>query len=284
LNCISNIASSASLHINLLTDLEKPRVEYLLSTGMPFDSAKAKAQKEVLNIFNISLTGIQHSENLDISQTGDGNAALLAISTILQGFRTESELSSILALISNDIKSDGVLNDPSLKSSLIDHAILLDTISIRSNISNFYSGLGISASIPYFEKYVRQFITSSSFSVTNSVFTFPATGLYGNNILSKNQLTYSAGDLSLTGQGKKCSHLKIRIHLLTGSPYFWQMGTNNNLNISNYDFTNNEQFFTVIDPAMSFDVQTSFSPGTFLIEYFETNSSTPTFSKTITVN
>ena len=190
-----------------------------------------------------------------------------------------------MALISNDIRSDGILNDSSTKSSLIDHALLLDTVSIRSNISNFYSSLGISASIPHFEKYIRQFIASSSFPITNSVFTFPATGLYGSNILFKSQLIYTIGDLSLAGQGKRCSHLKVRIHLLSGTSWGCDFNTNNNLNITYYDPINKEQFFTAIDPASPFDLHIVFSySGTFLIEYFEINSTTPTFSKTITVS
>ena len=290
LDCIANVGNSGTLHINLLTHLEMPRVEYLLTTGLPFDSAKNKAQREVLNIFNISLTSIQHSETLDISQTGDGNAVLLAISSILQGFRTESELSSLLALISNDIKNDGILNDSSAKSSLIDHALLIDTISIRNNISNFYLNLGVSASIPHFEKYINQFIISTNFIPTNSVMTFPATGAYGNNILFKNQTTYSGLDQSFTGQLKKCAYLKIRIHVISGSQFGNVLGTSNNLSISNYDNVNNQQFYTVIDPTLPFDLHLNFNGppagggGSYLIEYFEKNSTTPTFSKTITVS
>jgi hypothetical protein len=41
---------------------------------------------------------------LDTSQTGEDNAILLAISLIIQGFRTESELTDLLANISTDIR------------------------------------------------------------------------------------------------------------------------------------------------------------------------------------
>lgn len=282
LNCIADIQASIPVNINLLTHLEKPRVEYLLAQGLPFDSAKTQAQTEILDIFNISLANIQNSENLDISQAGEGNAALLAVSSILQGFRTESELSTLLAVISNDIKTDGVLNDASSKSSLIDQALLLDTISIRSNISDFYSSQGITASIPYFEKFITQFIINSNFTRTNSVFSFPSLGFYGENILNKNQLTYSSGQKSFAGKGGKCSFLKIRLHVISGNP--WSYSYNISINVTNYDNSQKEQFFTVIDPSAAFDAYFIFQSGTYLVEYFETNSSTPTFSKTITVN
>lgn len=284
LNCLTDVASSGAVHINLLTHLEKPRIEYLLNTGISFDSAKNEAQREILNIFNMSSNGIQNSEQLDISQTGEGNGMLLAVSCILQGFRTESELSSLLSVISNDIQSDGVLNDSNAKSSIIDHALLLDTISLRANVSNFYSSLGNSSAIPDFEKHIQHFINNSSFVITNSVITYPNTGQYGPNVLVKTQLTYntSAPQVSLTGQLKKCSRLKIRLHKISGG--YWYYSDHNNMNISSYDFATNEQFFTVIDSDLPFDVRLSLTdPGTFLVEYFEKDLLIPSFSKTITV-
>lgn len=285
LQCITDVENSDPVHINLLTHLEKPRVEYLLSTGTSFDSAKSEAQREILNIFNISTPGVLYSEHLDISQTGDGNAMLLAISCVLQGFRTESELSALLSVISNDIRTDGVLNDSNAMSSIIDHALLLDTISLRNNVSNYYLNLGINATIPHFEKYIQQFINNSTFSITNSVITYPNSGQYGPNILIKTQLNYSVAlpNVSLTGELKRCSNLKIRMHKINGG--YWYYSNSSNLNISSYDFTNNEQFFTVIDSNIPFDVNLKlYDAGTFLIEYFERDLLVPSFSKTITVN
>lgn len=285
LNCITNLLDTNSVNVNLLTHLEKPRVEYLLSTGLPFDSAKTKALKEILNIFYFPNNITQHSENLDISKSGNANAILLAISAILQGYRTESELSVLLATISNDIKVDGLLNDNSIKSSIIDHAIYLDTVRIRNNINNYYNSLGINATVPHFEYYISQFINNCGYAITNSAISYPPYGQHGNNILDKNQTLYYGSDFSFKGQLKKCMQLKIRIHKISGSTtYGWEGGTNHNLSITNYDFTNNEQFFTVIDPNLPFDLHLVFPSGTFLIEYFEKDFNTPTYSKTITTN
>ncbi|MFI5141107.1 MAG: carboxypeptidase-like regulatory domain-containing protein [Bacteroidia bacterium] len=289
LNGIASVADTTPLNINLLTDLEAPRVEYLLSKGIAFDSAKSQAQREVLSIFNVSVSGIRHSEHLDISQTGDGNASLLAVSVILQGFRTESELSNILAVISNDIQTDGILNDSTTKSSLIDHTLLLDTISIRSNLSGYYTGLNVSASIPHFEKYIRQFITNTTFHPTNSVLKYPVNGSYGSNLLYKSQTTYaqSNGQTSFAGQLTKCSYLKIRMHFISGSHGPWSYSsTIGSVSVTSYDYTNQEQFFTVTNPSQPFDLQFWTNSGdVYLIEYFEISSSnTPTFSKTVTIN
>ncbi len=282
---IADISYATSLHVNILTHLEKPRVEYLLGTGMPFDSAKKVAQADVLNIFNISASGIQNSEYLDISDAGDGNAILLAISAILQGFRTESELSSLLSLIGGDIRSDGVINDTAAMSSIIDHAVLLDTASIRANITSYYLNLGITPAIPSFEYYIQQFIANSSFPLTNAVITYPATGMYGDNILVKSGLVFNGSSFSMKAGLKRCSQLKIRLHLISGSVWYYSMNTAGNWNIGSYDYTTQDQFFTVINSEQPSDLEITFQTGrTYLVEYFETNLSTVSFSKTITVN
>ncbi|HNS13191.1 MAG TPA: hypothetical protein PKM97_11310 [Bacteroidia bacterium] len=285
LNGISDISNATARHVNILTHLEKPRVEYLLGTGVPFDSAKKVAQTDVLNIFNISSSGLANSEYFDISNPGVGNAILLAVSSIVQGFRSESELSSILAEISNDIRTDGVLNNNSSMSSLIDHAILLDTNSIRNNITNYYLNFGVTPSIPNFENHIQHFVTNSTFPITNSVINYPATGTYGDNILDKGQQVYTGSQFSMKANLKKCSQFKIRMQLISGSVWGNYISTTNNWNISVYDNISKEQFYTVANPEQPSDLKITFQAGgVYLIEYFDINLSTPSFSKTFSVN
>ena len=134
---------------------------------------------------------------MDISSSGEDNAILLAISCILQGYRTESELSELISDISLDIKNDGILNDALLGSSIINHAIYLDTIKIKTNLQNRYSSIGSNYSIPPFGKYIKQFVENTSFQITGSVFNFSSNGFYGPNILDLNQTNYSTGTVSL---------------------------------------------------------------------------------------
>jgi hypothetical protein len=142
----------------LLSHLEKDRTEYLLGQGKTFQEAKKQAQKEILNIFSISRNDMKYSETLDISSEGDDNAILLAISVILQGYRTTGELSELLANIATDIRTDGVLNSGSLGTQLINDAKLLNLSNIRTNLVSRYKDLGLTASIPDFEKYVTNFM------------------------------------------------------------------------------------------------------------------------------
>ena len=83
LQALSDLTDRSSVNVNLMTHLEKKRVEYLIDNSkMTFAAAKTQAQGEIIKIFNIDNVTLSNSETLDISQSGDGNAVLLAISAI----------------------------------------------------------------------------------------------------------------------------------------------------------------------------------------------------------
>ena len=186
LNAISVISDEKNININVLTHLEKARVEYLMTNNsLTIDEAKSQAQSEVLAIFNIS-ESIDSSEDLDISSQTTGDAVLIAVSSILQGFRSESEYSELMANIITDIRTDGELNSSSLGSQLISQAVLLNASDITSNLISRYESLGMNISVPEFESYITNFINNSEFTLDNSlVMDYPETGSQGfPNILS----------------------------------------------------------------------------------------------------
>jgi hypothetical protein len=156
LQAFSDLTDSSSVNVNLMTHLEKKRVEYLMDNSkMTFAAAKTQAQAEIMKIFNIDNVTLGNSETLDISKSGDGNAVLLAISAILQSDKTEAELTELLSTINTDIRTDGTLDSTTTKATLVTAMDYLKSrrSTIRSNIESRYSNLGISATIPAFESY-----------------------------------------------------------------------------------------------------------------------------------
>lgn len=155
LQALSDLNDNSSVNVNLMTHLEKKRVEYLIDAGSTFAAAKTQAQTEIMKIFNIENVSLGSSETLDISKSGDGNAVLLAISAILQSDKTEAELTELLSTINTDIRTDGALDSTTTKATLVTAmAYIKDRRgTIRSNIESRYSTLGISATIPAFESY-----------------------------------------------------------------------------------------------------------------------------------
>jgi hypothetical protein len=184
LAALADVTNAASVNVNLLTHLEKSRVEYLMRTEKKsFDAAKKQAQGEILAIFNISKSHVANSEQLNITQSGEDNAILLAISAILQAKRTESELTELLSKISLDIEKDGNLDNTTLQSAILDEAYLLDQKSVRTNIVKRYSELGVSVSPADFEKHINNFIQKSTFTFTKAI-QYPAATSTGINLLS----------------------------------------------------------------------------------------------------
>jgi hypothetical protein len=311
LYALADISNKSNININLLTHLEKSRIEYLIKAGKSFSEAKAQAQKEILAIFNIERNNIQASECLNIIEQGEDNAILLAISTILQGLRTESEMTELLSNISTDIKTDGILNNSALGSALINQAVALDTVDIKNNLIKRYNEIGATTSVPFFGKYIANFIKNTPFEITQSLITYPEKGLYGDNILSLTQTNYKAStggilnNLSMNVHLLRGSALKIQITSLdydtiyylppdpiVGSPgavylsgkWGYTMGTGSNWLIDNFDINKMTQIFTALESDKTCDLQISFERGTYLIEYFEMNATEPTRKKTIYCN
>ena len=207
---LSDVNEKSNMNVNLLSSLEKSRVNYLVNNGKSFSEAKRLAQKEILTIFEIEKNEIANSEWLDISKAGDDNAILLAISVIMQGYLPVSDLSELLANISSDIHEDGVLNNKALGTILINNAKAIKLNKIRSNLENRYKYLSMDAIIPDFEKYVNQFIDNTKFEFTGGI-KYPETGGHGFNILDKNKTEYTSGTYSMKAILPEGSNLRVKI-------------------------------------------------------------------------
>ncbi len=207
---LADVTETSDINVNVFSNLEKNRVQYLVSGGMNFKEAKQQAQSEILSIFEIGNEGITDSELLDISKPGDGNAALLAASVILQGYLPVSELSELLANISTDIREDGVLNSSQLGTTLINNARTINLAEIRQNLALKYETLGLTTTVPDFEKYVNQFIENTDFEFTAFI-EYPPTGKHGLNLLDPEKTNYTNGTYSLRAILPAGTSLKVEI-------------------------------------------------------------------------
>ena len=272
LYALSDISNRSMVNVNILSHLEKGRIEYLVSDGMTYNEAKEQAEREILNIFSISKSDIAAFDSLDISKEGDDNAILLAVSIITQGFRTESELSDLLANIATDIRQDGQLNSTSLGSLLVNDARLLDLEEVRSNIEKRYKDLGMDVTIPRFEEYVKLFLDNTKYEITNNI-EYPEFSSYGENILFGDKTEFGS-KLSLAANLPKGSSLKI---VIKGGIWAFFINPDGPINWSNniYRFETEQQTFTAIESGKRCDLKFDFFTGD-TIEYYENNSATPT--------
>ncbi len=207
---LADVTETSDINVNVLSNLEKNRVQYLVSNGTNFKDAKQQAQAEILSIFEIESDNISDSERLDISKPGDGNAALLAASVILQGYLPVSELSELLANISTDIREDGILNSAQLGTTLINNARLIKLAEIRQNLASKYETLGLATVVPNFEKYVNQFIENTDFEFTAFI-EYPPSGKHGLNLLDPDKTNYTNGTYSMRAILPAGKRLKVEI-------------------------------------------------------------------------
>ncbi|MEM6845871.1 MAG: hypothetical protein AAF632_26920 [Bacteroidota bacterium] len=152
---LANISNIGSINVNLLSHLERNRVVYLIQEEeLSFTTAKVQAQREILSAFGIVSDSIGYSEQLDISQDGDQNAILLAISAILQSSNSVAELSELSGNFITDLREDGIVNSEAIQTRLEEQAKSLDLPQIRRNLEDRYAEMGIEATIPNFEQYI----------------------------------------------------------------------------------------------------------------------------------
>lgn len=159
LNAYSDLQARNSVNINLLTHLEYYRVGYLMENGLEstIKASKKRAQQEIFAAFGINNEGFGYSEDMDVFGEGDQNAALLAISILLQGDRSEADLSGLLASFSKDIEEDGKWDDKAIRGTIAKWAlkkIVADSLNVfRKNVESW--GLG---EVPEFEKHISAFV------------------------------------------------------------------------------------------------------------------------------
>ncbi len=127
-------------------------------------AAKKQAQAEILKAFHIDASQFKaESEDLDVFGKTDADAALLAISILLQRDSTETELSVLLTDMANDMEKDGEWNDSAKRAEIAEWAATMDSsvLTSASKLATFrynVSKWGLNGgNVPNFEKFVRLF-------------------------------------------------------------------------------------------------------------------------------
>ena len=165
LQAYTDVLSRKKANVNLLTQLEMNRVYYLVTQEKKrFKVAKHQAQMEILDAFHVDTTGFnKSSEDLNVFGNTEADAALLAISILLQGDSSETALSVLLTEIADDMESDGKWDDSQTRAHLADWAATMDSsvsasssklAVFRSHVKDWKLGGG---NVPDFEKYIRKF-------------------------------------------------------------------------------------------------------------------------------
>lgn len=157
LYALTDLSDRDEVNVNLLTHLEYERsLNLATSEGMTVAKAKKQAEKEIFATFGIE-GDFESSEDLNIFGSGDGSAALLAISTLMQGDLKEADFSKRLADYATDIETDGAWDNEKAKTAIADWAAKTSLKGGLAGIRKNIEGWELSDKVPAFEKYVNNF-------------------------------------------------------------------------------------------------------------------------------
>ncbi len=165
LRALTDMRKRSNANVNLLTTLEFDRVYYLVTREhKTVKQAKAQAQKEIFDAFYIDTAIVAgSSEDLDVFGEGDGNAALLAISILLQRDTSETALTVLMTEIANGLETTGKWDDLAARAAVAKWALEVDTgdASRLNDFRNHVYGWGL-GEVPEFEKHIRRFANLES--------------------------------------------------------------------------------------------------------------------------
>ena len=157
LRALTDLSDRKKVNINLLTHLEYERVMYLVSKKKKsIADAKAQAEKEVLASFGIE-GDFGESEDLNIFESGDGNAALLAVSVLMQSNVDVAGLTERIGEFSIALAESGSWDDADTKTAIADWACDVDLKGSLSKVRKNVEDWKYADSVPAFEKYVANF-------------------------------------------------------------------------------------------------------------------------------
>ena len=139
-------AAEDSTSVDILDMLSEPRVEQLLMNHVPEELVHVQAKREAAAAFGID----------SVQLASDSGAVMLAVSAMVQNRASKEEMQNFIRNLGEDLKGDGVWNDPNWKIRIADWVVGLDSSwkynDVRNNAAPFYGG-----NVPYFERYMREF-------------------------------------------------------------------------------------------------------------------------------
>ncbi len=158
MNALVDLLERKTANINLFTHLEAGRVKNLVQhKQMNVQSAKARARKEVFNVFHIDTTGFNTPfETMNVLGETDAEASLLAMSILLQNM-SDKTIPELIAGMADDFAKNGAWTDSLNKAKLAEETIFPDFMGAYAFYRSNMIESGLSAKVPYFEKYLRYF-------------------------------------------------------------------------------------------------------------------------------
>ena len=162
LHALTDLKDRKNVNINLLTELEYERLMFLVTEkGKKFADAKARAEKEVLAAFDIKGDFVEF-ENLNIFESGDENAALLAVSVMMQAETDDAGLVTRMEKFVESFAETGKWKDSTTKNAISEWAVEATANGGLDSIRKNVEGWGLGDTVPAFEKFIEAYADGDS--------------------------------------------------------------------------------------------------------------------------
>ena len=169
LKALVDLSNRDSVNVNVLTHLEYERVHHLVTReNYTVEKAKQKAQQEILKRFHFELDSVPSAENLNIFGSTDADAALLAVSMLLQRDSSSIVLSLLLNEVSNGFSEKGEWTgsrSDSVFAGLAEWAMAMnynDQSNKFGDVRNSILKWKLSTTISDFEQQIHKFFSIES--------------------------------------------------------------------------------------------------------------------------
>jgi hypothetical protein len=318
LQALTDLSNKSTVNINALTHVIRTRVEKHLEDGKDFATANSLAKDELLSFF-FNIQGIQKDfDQLDITQGNDDNAILLAFSVMMMGpFYNPAELVELLTKLRTDFGDNGIIDNPALISQVYNNTSFLTAFSIKENMENKYNAMGISATVPNFQKYINKFVETHGITAYTDFYyplqAAPSSHNYVStvkpNVLEKSTTSFNVSDLVIAAISPFDQSVTIRISFDLSDlsnpndpnpspPLNWDewylRSFVKEFGWSVVDFQPNSYSIKTERQNLLCSLPTQAGPMNLIpinyegklvpvtVEYFENGSTTPTFTKNVT--
>lgn len=150
--------------------------------------------------------------------------------------------------------------------------------------------MGVTIPDSDFGKSISNFVSTNEYVITNSIIKYPEMGGYGPNLLSRNDTIYSGSHFSLYAKVPKGAKVRVKLTFHKQDTDYFNFGYSFNSSslfnwkCNNYNATEDSRIFESIAGNSICDVDLESARGDFQLDYYEMDSSVPTFTKKISIN
>lgn len=154
LQSVVDLQDKNTVNVNLLTHLKYQRVMNLASEGKTYAQANEQAQRELLTAFGLQRMSATDASQFSVAAGTDEAGALIAVSALLLGNRSEAEFTEYMARLCSDFADDGEFSETNKEQIATERENIYNKLeTISKQLKDRYLQLGRTIAVKPLENY-----------------------------------------------------------------------------------------------------------------------------------